>query len=99
MTNSANHYRVVFACDGVPRHAGPWGAIDITEEFTHRPWHQNSTCMWDGQPLILQRENDFDPEGLALMDEFSDAVAACITGLFDGSIRVVSTTTLPIDPS
>jgi hypothetical protein len=49
--------------------------------------------------LILQGENDFDTDGLALMDEFSGAVAACIKDLFDGNIRVVSSTRLPIDPA
>jgi hypothetical protein len=33
------------------------------------------------------------------MDEFSGAVAACIKDLFDGNIRVVSSTRLPIDPA
>jgi hypothetical protein len=42
--------------------------------------------------LVLHAENDFDPEGLALMDEFSDAISACIAGGFDGDIRVLSTT-------
>jgi hypothetical protein len=87
MPTPASHYRVVLACDGVPLDAGPRGAVDIAEEFTHRPWHQNVTCTWDGQSLILEAENDFDADGLALMDEFSDAISACIKDLFDGNIR------------
>jgi hypothetical protein len=35
------------------------------------------------------RQN-FDSNGLALMDEFSDAIAACITDGFEGGIDVVS---------
>lgn len=72
-------YRIVLACDGVPVSAGPQGAIHIAEEFTHRPWHQNVTCLWDGRSLILPAENDYDDKGLALTDEFSDAVVACIS--------------------
>jgi hypothetical protein len=85
-----NHYRVVLACDGVPVQAGPQAAIDITQEFTHRPWHENVVCMWNGSALILQAENDFDSDGLALMDEFSDAISAYIADCFDGDIRLVS---------
>jgi hypothetical protein len=47
-------------------------------------------CRWDGHVLILQAENDFDREGLALIDEFSDAISACIANGFDGNISVNS---------
>jgi hypothetical protein len=40
--------------------------------------------------LTLHAENDFDSTGDALADEFSDAIAACITPGFDGSIAKVS---------
>jgi hypothetical protein len=83
----------VLACDGVPASAGPQGAIDIAEEFTHRPWHQNVTCSWDGQSLILKAENDYDDKGLALLDEFSDAVTACISdSQYSSNIRIVEIT-------
>jgi hypothetical protein len=78
----------------VPVHAGPLAAIDITNEFAKRPWHYLAVCTWDGQTLVLQAENDFDPEGIALIDEFSDAIAASIAGGFDGDIRVLSTARL-----
>ena len=84
-------YRVVLVCTGVPANAGAQAALDITEEFTHRPWHHNAVCRWDGHVLILQAENDFDPNGVALTDEFSDAISANISGGFDGDIRVQST--------
>ena len=83
-------YRVVLCCDGVPPDAGPQAAIDITEEFTHRPWHKGVVCSWDGHALVLQADTDFDTEGLAVMDEFSNAITACVAGGFDGSIRVLS---------
>jgi len=85
----------VLACTGVPAVAGAVGARDISEEFTHRSRHENATCTWDGSRLILQAENDFDSDGLALRDEFSDAISACIAEPFDGDINVVSITVLP----
>src|SRR4051794_30524061 len=63
-------YRIVLACSGVPADVGPSAARDITEEFTHRPWHKNVRCQWDGSRLVLQADNDFDSNGLALLDEF-----------------------------
>jgi hypothetical protein len=36
-------------------------------------------------------ENDFDRDGRATMDEFSDEISACISGGFDGDIKVIST--------
>jgi hypothetical protein len=82
-------YRVALACDGVPAEAGAQAATDITEEFKRRPWHRNVVCRWDRHALILQAENDFDPEGLALIDEFSDAISTCIANDFDGNISVI----------
>jgi hypothetical protein len=99
----ANHperqrmYRITPACNGVPVHLGAEAARDITEEFTHRPWHQNVRCEWDGSRLILQAENDFDSNGLALRNEFSDAISASIKDGIDGGINVVSISPLPID--
>jgi hypothetical protein len=83
-------FRIVLACSGVPTEVGAELAVDITEEFTHRPWHTNVQCQWDGERLILQAVNDFDENGEALSDEFSDAIAACSPAPFDGSISNVS---------
>jgi hypothetical protein len=92
-------YRIVLTCKGVPAALGANGARDITEEFTRRPWHQNVTCEWDGSQLILQADNDFDASGLALRDEFSDAISACIRDAFDGDIDILSAAPLPTDAS
>jgi hypothetical protein len=83
-------FRIVLTCDGVPRDVGAQAATDITKEFTHRPWHQNAECQWDGERLTLCAENDFDSNGEALADEFSDAIAACIAPGFDGSISKIA---------
>ena len=86
-------YRIVLACYGVPESAGAEAAVDITAEFAdERTWHSNVSCTWDGSRLILQADNDFDPNGLSLLDEFSDCTAAYIKELFDGEIRVESIT-------
>jgi hypothetical protein len=90
-------YRIVLAATGIPIDEGPAGARCISEEFAHRPWHQNVTCEWDGTRLILTAENDFDSDGLALMDEFSDAISGCLKVAGDGSIVVQSITELPPD--
>jgi hypothetical protein len=86
-------YKVVLSCGGVPEAAGAEAAADITKEFAeHRTWHKNALCTWDGSRLILSAENDYDSEGLALMDEFSDCISAYITEGFDGGIKVESIT-------
>jgi hypothetical protein len=88
-------YRIVLVCSGIPPHEGPSGASCITEEFTHRPWHTNVTCMRDGARLILQADNEFDDNGLALSDEFSDAISACVKDVGEGRIEVRSVIVLP----
>lgn len=88
-------YRITLACEGVPPELGPVAAIDITEEFTHRQWHQNVRCEWDRTRLLLYAENDWDGDAIALLDEFSDAISACIEGTFGYGIEIVSVTTTP----
>ena len=89
-----SRYRIVLACDGIPDDRGVQAATDVAEEFTHRPWHENVECQWGDGVLLLSAENDYDPEGLALMDEFSDAISACLAADFGYSIRLVSATSL-----
>jgi hypothetical protein len=87
---AGKRYRIELICDGVPASAGSDAAIDIKEEFGYRPWHENVQCEWNGVGLLLTAENDYDSDGRALMDEFSDAISACIAEGFDGDIRVAS---------
>jgi hypothetical protein len=88
-------YRVTLICKGVPTQLGQAGAIDVTEEFTHRPWHQNVLCEWNGQELLLHAESDWDVDGKALLDEFSDAISACIAGTFGYGLEVKSIIVVP----
>lgn len=85
-------YRIVLQCDGVPVSAGEEAAKDITANFAMRKWHRNAACNWDGTRLTLSLENDFDRDGRATLDEFSDEVSACVRGGFDGDIRVLAVT-------
>ena len=87
-------YRITLASNCVKADTGEAAARDITEEFTHRPWHQNVRCEWDGSRLLLHAENDYDSNGLALMDEFSDAISACIDEPLEGNIEVLSVATV-----
>jgi hypothetical protein len=84
---------IVLECDaeGLSPEIGEQAAIDIAEEFTHRPWHTNVRCTWDGHCMRLEAENDFDANGLRLRDEFSDALAACVAMYArPGDLRIVS---------
>ncbi|SRR5579883_559908 len=76
--NRGERYRIELICDGVPPSVGSEAAIDIKEEFGHRPWHQNVQCVRNGAALLLTAENDYDSDGRGLMDEFSDAISAYI---------------------
>jgi hypothetical protein len=86
----ASMYRIVLACEGVPANVGAVAARGITDEFAQRTSHENVTCVWDGSRLILQADKDFDSDGLALKDEFSDAISAYIKEAFDGDIETLS---------
>lgn len=90
-------YRIVLACHGIPTHQGRLGAREIAEEFMHRPWNKNVRCEWDGTRMILQADSDVDSDGRALLDEFSDAISACIKDSGDGPIEILSVTVLPDD--
>jgi len=87
---AGKRYRIELICDEVPPSAGSEAAIDIREEFEYRPWHENVQCVWNGVALVLTADNYDDSDGRALMDEFSDAISACIPEGFDGDIRVAS---------
>jgi len=88
-------HRVVLECSGVPSAEGEEAARDIETEFReHRPHHSNVQCTFPDGKLILQAENDWDADGLALMDEFSDCISDYIVTLFDGDLRLVSSTAI-----
>ena len=84
-------FKVVLSCSGVPAKEAAEAATEITAEFReHRPWHENVSCTWDGARLVLSAENDYDSDGSALMDEFSDCISAYVESGFDGQLKVES---------
>ena len=88
-------FRVALECSGVPKDQGESAALDIAQHFAdQRPHHQNVRCTYADGKLTLVAENDYDPKGLALMDEFSDCLCAFIRGGFDGDLVVKSAETL-----
>jgi len=88
-------FRVTLACEGVPATAGHAAATDIQREFAeYRQHHEKVVCIFTNGELVLTAENDFDPDGLALMDEFSDCISAYIAEPFDGAIRLVAATVI-----
>lgn len=72
-------FRIRVTCQGLTHDEGASAPADILEEFTHRHWHTNVQVEWDGKVLWLEADNDYDADGMALLDEFSDAAVACIS--------------------
>ena len=79
-------FLIVLSCRGLTKDEGLAAPADIEEEFTHRDWHSKAACTWDGCALRLTVENDFDATGQATLDEFSDAIHACIN--YSGEIHL-----------
>jgi hypothetical protein len=89
---SKEKYHITLKADGLPAQEGRKGAKLITEEFRKRPHHQNAHCYWDDKEnsLLLQAVNDFDSDGRALLDEFSDCISACFSDVGNGDLKILS---------
>ena len=84
-------FRVTLICDGLPASAGSKAARDITNEFAeHRQWHSRAIREWDGARLVLRSESDFDEDGQATLDEFSDCIFAYVAEPGEFRIRIES---------
>jgi hypothetical protein len=82
---------VTLICEDVPIAEGAQAALDITQNFAlHRPHHTKAVCTWNGSALLLVVENDFDDNGLATQDEFSDEISGAVASAFDGDLKVLS---------
>jgi hypothetical protein len=86
-------FRVSVACEGIPPDAWPDALVDVESEFSKRTWHHIVHCGWEGGALILVVDNDYDKDGAAVADEFSDAVAAYAPGTPGYRVRVLSVAT------
>ena len=83
-------YRITLECLGIPPAAGEEAAQDITRAFRlHYPHENKVICTFDHDRLRLIAINDHDPEGLNLLDEFSDTISAHVEP-FDGDIKILS---------
>jgi hypothetical protein len=61
--------------------------------------HRVVDVSWSEQALVLVVENDYDSDGEALGDEFSDTVAAYASGPVGFSIRILAVTDLVVLPN
>jgi hypothetical protein len=86
-------FRIAVRCSGLSEAEGTAAVPDILEEFSHRPWHRDLECGWTSGMLTLTASNDFDSNGQALLDEFGDAILACIH--CSGPIRVDVVSVVP----
>jgi hypothetical protein len=91
-SNGKSMFQIILACYGVPEQMGIYEAIAVSDEFKRRPWHRNVSCTWEGNRLMLRAENDYDANGLALAEEFSDAISVSIAQPFNGEIKIESVT-------
>jgi hypothetical protein len=73
-------YRVTVTCERIARTNWPNALADVAEEFASRKWHKIVDCRWEVDFLVLVADNDYDNDGEALADEFSDIVAAYAPG-------------------
>jgi hypothetical protein len=89
-------YHATLACGGLTDAEAANAPADIVEEFRHRPLHQNVKCRWDGRLLWLEADNDYDGDGRALLDEFGDAVVACVNAGGTIHFEIVSVEAVPV---
>ena len=53
---------------------------------------KTSDVLGTGRALRLEADNDYHDKGLALLDEFSDAIVACVKDAEYSDMRVISVT-------
>jgi hypothetical protein len=64
-------YHAVLACSGLKDAEARFAPALIEEEFFGRPWHQNLLARWDGTAPWLEADNDYEENGLVLLDELA----------------------------
>jgi hypothetical protein len=78
-------FRNTVTCKGLAEGEITGAVVDLLSEFAERPWHQSVSCEWQGGVLRLTTQSEGDANGVALLDEFQDAVVAYIN--FSGTVR------------
>ncbi len=72
-------FKITMIAGGISKTAGTEAAKDIEQHFREeRTWHQQVSCTFNEGVLTLVAVNDYDSDGLALSDEFSDCLSAFI---------------------
>lgn len=71
-------FRNTVICEGLKDSETAKAVADMLSEFAQRPWHQTVTCEWKAGILRLSTHSEGDATGMALLDEFQDAVVAYI---------------------
>jgi hypothetical protein len=79
-------YRSTVICIGLSEAEAKEAVADILTEFAERPWQKEIACEWREGILRLSAQNDSDFNGLALLDEFGDAITAYIN--YSGDIKI-----------
>jgi hypothetical protein len=79
-------YRATITCTGLTEEEACEAVKDMLLEFSERPWQKDVECEWQDGILRLSAQSDFDENGLALLDEFGDAVHAYIN--YGGEIHL-----------
>jgi hypothetical protein len=77
-------FRSTVICKGLKDGETAEAVADMLSEFAQRPWHQAVTCEWQAGILRLSSQSEGDRTGMALLDEFQDAVVAYIN--FSGNL-------------
>jgi ABC-type transporter Mla MlaB component len=71
-------FRSTVICRGLTEAEAREAVIDMLSEFEHRPWQLQVVCEWRDGVLRLSAQNEVDSTGMALLDEFCNAVTAYI---------------------
>ncbi len=71
-------FEIVVSCRGVSEQAALDCLDDLLREFAERPWQTAVRCRWENGQIFLHVRNDYDSTGQAVLDEFSDAICACV---------------------
>ena len=80
-------YCVTVVCMGLTESQLVEAVPEMLSEFAERPWQTDVTCEAKDGVLRLSAVNDFDSNGLALLDELQDAVVASVR--FDERVSFV----------
>jgi hypothetical protein len=79
-------YRATVICRGLTEAEASEAVTDMLSEFQQRPWQLEVACEWSKGILRLSAQNEVDSTGMALLDEFGDAVVAYIN--YAGEVNV-----------